>query len=158
MVCLIDYMLCCVYQCIYTNCATIVYTFLAINLHFNVPHSTLFYSGQFYYRNIPISRYTGPLPLISDFYYDITIPARLLLQIPLFEPPRTFPGFSYHLNWLSEDKTCLYVGNSQAGPEIDEETDSVIAGNFREYIVADPSSFSEQPFRFGLFNSGICTV
>lgn len=114
----------------------------------------LLYSGQFYFRDIPISHYTGSLPLISNFYYDITIPSRILPQL---EPQRTFPGFSYHLNWLSEEKTCLYVGNSQAGPEITGETDSIIAGNFQEYIVNDPASFNEGGYRFGLFDSSMCT-
>ena len=106
-------------------------------------------AGQFYYRRVRIQPYIRPLLSGSGPHYRVTVPAR-----PPDQPRRIFIGQYYQLNWVFEEKQCLYVGNSQAGSDFPAISDSVIAGDLEDYSVDEP--FTEVSFRFGLFNGGVC--
>ena len=109
-------------------------------------------AGQFYYRTVRIHPYTRPLPSVDGPFYTVTIPGR-----PPEEPRRRLIGQYYQLNWISVEHQCLYVGNSQAGPEfLPGLSASVIAADPEDYCVDEP--FTEVGFRFGLFNSDVCDI
>ena len=108
-------------------------------------------TGQFYYRRVRIQPYFSPELSDSGPHFRVTVPAR-----SPDEPERSFIGQYYQLNWVFAEKQSLYVGNSQAGPEFPELSDSVIADDLEDYSVNEP--FTELGFRFGLFNSDLCNI
>ena len=97
-------------------------------------------AGQFYHRIIEIEPHSDSDP---DTYYTVTVPERE------GEPAeRQFLGRLYHLDWNHKQSPCLYVGDSQGGP--------VISGLYRDYAVNN--TFSEEGYRFGVFNSDNCVI
>ena len=77
-------------------------------------------------------------------------------ELSFTESQRTFLGKYYHLNWMHEERPCLYVGNSQGGPDVPGVTDSVIAETSEDHIVSGP--LSEDGYRYGLFDSELCST
>ena len=88
------------------------------------------------------------MPYSGDEYYTVYV------DHPKSEP-RHFTGLRYPMSWEFESKECLYVGNKQGGPisEVDDPNDSVIEGDYQDYITAD--SF-ETDFKYTVFNSDMC--
>ena len=69
--------------------------------------------------------------------------------------PRSFVGLGYSVTWEFEQRPCLYVGSSQAGPlgEIVEPNDSVIEGTYKNYEV---DSIFSPDFDFSRFDKTQC--
>ncbi len=71
---------------------------------------------------------------------------------------RTFPAMLSDKTWSLDhkfampDSKCLYVGNSQGGPE-SSLVDSVIEGNWTDYIT---DSLYETNWTFSRYNAGTC--
>ena len=69
--------------------------------------------------------------------------------------PRSFIGQSHHMTWEFEQRPCLYVGDSQAGPLGEDvvPNDSVIEGTYSDYEV--DSMFSSD-YMFSHFEEYLC--
>ena len=107
-----------------------------------------FSAGQFYHRTIDIQPFSCPECNSNISYYNLTVPQRE------GEPEREFRGRLYNLDWGHQETPCLYAGDSQGGAGGGEISGSVIYGLYRNYAVN--SSFSEEGYQFGQFNSDSC--
>lgn len=111
-----------------------------------------YYSGQFW--NIPVSveQFTGLE------YGGVRAVDRLTVDITTNNKSRSFTGKLLPFSWEGVQEHCLFVGNRQSGPSfaVKKPNDGVIEGSFRDYIVEN--TFSEQGYRFGLFNEDRCAA
>lgn len=88
--------------------------------------------GQFW--NIPVNftEFLGSVPVGYNpdrKRYTVTV-------APESSLPRSFVGEFLHLLWDKTESPCLYAGNAQGGPsQIDTRSQSIIEGNYRNYIV-----------------------
>ena len=71
------------------------------------------------------------------------------------KPERQFVGIKSSVTWEFEERDCLYVGNSQAGPlgEIVDPNDSVIEGTYDSYEV---DSLFSPDYGFSRFDEENC--
>ena len=73
---------------------------------------------------------------------------------PEMSSPRSFVGEFLNLLWDKTKSPCLYAGNAQGGPsEIDVPSQSVIEGNYRDYMV---SGIYETLYKYSQFDH-ICS-
>ena len=98
-----------------------------------------------------MKEYTGPI--INDpetNRYEITV------THPDFSGERRFTGLLYNVNWEFERTPCFYAGNVQGGPiyEVEDPNDSVIEGEYKDYIVG--GAF-ETEYTYDRFDSLQCT-
>ena len=98
------------------------------------------------------AKYTGNLPegANTERYYVVTVQ-------PTSSPARSFLGEFYHLKWDKTREPCLYVGNAQGGPsaEVEEPDDSIIEGNYRDYIIKSEDLF-DTVYTYSRFNENRC--
>ena len=102
-------------------------------------------AGQFW--NIPIS----VQPPNQDGLYNITVTNPSTLDDEVSQS-RSFLGRRLPRTWDNTPQTCFFVGDSQGGPRYEdgEEYDSVIQGDYTEYIV---DSLFTTEFEYARFNS-----
>lgn len=107
--------------------------------------------GQFWNIPVNIERYTGEIKEESLANADLYV---VTIQHPL-APRRQFVGLYYTLSWEFQSEPCLYVGNRQGGPirEVDDPNDSVIEGDYTNYIVAEKFGTN---FQYSVFNQTTC--
>ena len=75
-----------------------------------------------------------------------------LIQVPVpSSAPRQFFGVLYGKTWQLEDRPCLYVGDSQGGPDTENggPPDSVIEGEYTDYMTDEPFHVDFRFSRFG---------
>ena len=110
------------------------------------------YSGQFWNVDVEVEEYTGLFNgKDEDNDYVITVKG------PPPQIEKSFVGIRSTVTWEFEDRPCLYVGNSQAGPlgeTLDPGVnDAVIEGVYEEYEV--DSMFSTY-YMYKRFNEDLC--
>ena len=96
-------------------------------MHTRLTLSSQFMSaGQFW--NIPI---TTQVFDVDEDHYIVTVS-------PPGRPARHFISDRFHRVWDNSKRVCYYAGNSQGGRsgELPAADDSVIEGNYRDYLVA----------------------
>ena len=99
------------------------------------------------YRQVHIRQHSGRL-------YTVKVPE----QFPE-DQKRTFVGTFNKKNWMCQHKHCLYAGSNQAGKSHElfwYGFDSVTPGTIEDHIV--PGPFSEDGYKFGLFDSSRCAL
>lgn len=116
------------------------------------PMQFLFLIGQFWNIPIGVDKYTGPLETGSsrEDAYIVTV------NYP-DQDPRQFLSMLDTPLWDSKRKGyCLYAGNSQGGDvfELDSPNDSVIEGEYTDYIVSDSFAFE---FPYSHFDESECS-
>ena len=101
--------------------------------------------GQFWNVDVEVEEYTGLFNgEDEDTDYVITVKT---------QSEKKFVGIKASVTWEFEERPCLYVGNSQAGPlgeTVDPGVnDAVIEGTYKDYVV---SSMFSPSFTYSRFN------
>ena len=100
---------------------------------------------------IEVTEFTGTLFDLQDQRDD-----RYTLRVrhPAV-PPRTFTAILQGVDWEFNRTPCFFAGNRQGGSvyEVLEPNDSVIEGDYEEYIVGGPF---ETGYTYGRFVEGVC--
>ena len=112
------------------------------------------FPGQFWNVPIVVTENTGNFNNnIRNDDYIITVPGSP--PSPIGSPTRSFVGLLSSVTWEFEQRPCLYVGNSQAGPlgEAVFPNDSVIEGIYSDYEV---NSIFSSDFAFSHFEEQRC--
>ena len=116
-------------------------------------------SGQMWNVPFEVVPYTGALGFLdpTDSAYYITVDNIL----PNTSPTRTFLAVLQIRSWDRTRGPCLYAGNRQAGPtgDIPEDqlpNDSVIEGEYRDYIVS--GEYATDCFYCGQFDESRCNI
>ena len=89
------------------------------------------FSGQFWNIPVTFTEFSGDVPE----GYNPDRQRYVVTVAPKSSPPRSFIGEFLHLLWDKTRRPCLYAGNAQGGPsQIDDLSQSVIEGNYRDYL------------------------
>ena len=67
---------------------------------------------------------------------------------------RLVAAFKYNLTWDHTPMTCYYVGNKQGGGIHPVPSESVIEGDYDDYIMV--SLYDTSLKDYGMFNNSIC--
>ena len=105
-------------------------------------------TGQFWNTPVDISLYNETAPDGADLY---------IINITVGGTHHNYVG-EFRNATLEHEEGCLYVGNSQEGPNSQEFSinDAVIAGNYKDYRIE--KAYSEINFAFGLFREDLCNT
>ena len=81
-----------------------------------------------------------------------------IIKITVGGTHRNYVGVYGDATWEDDEEGCLYVGNSQAGPDGQGYSfnDAAIAGNYEDYQINE--AFSEVTYTFGLFREELCNT